>query len=474
MGAGRQEETTLAARGPHPSVSNGDDPGRVERSGSSIVRIGNGHRHTGRRGSSPTRRESTLSLASSRGGEEGGSTRKGVIAKKRLSTIGRDGFSAAAALDLAKQLNAELATDGVQAAVQGSPYLQELRDGTDAALRFKAWRIELEFLHSYLHGTAARMRTVAIVGLALAAAWPLYLAWRSSHLTATDIWPRRGACAALLAIAAAAAGSFATVRSGRAWLRHNSSFVAGVILGPLFLAYYSAYVASRLVEPDGGSEADFPAMSPFLLLALLTLRVPLRIASYFIVAVLVIEMVVLLVGPSAALGVLYWLALAEITGLLFVTAQGSEASSRRSFLLGATVARARTKAAQQARRLEALLSNVLPSDVLSALRKNELGRVNRRHDGASVVFVKLANIPSPTAAEAPRLISRINRVMGELEDLCVAHRVQKIKSIGANTFLAAGGVGSDGRATPGAAPGNPFLEPATNGVRFGLAAITAG
>ena len=102
--------------------------------------------------------------------------------------------------------------------------------------------------------------------------------------------------------------------------------------------------------------------------------------------------------------------------------------------------------AEQARS-EKLLLNILPPAIAERLKDNE-AVIADRHPAVTVLFADIVGF-TPWAAKTPaeQLVARLNRIFSRFDDICVAHGLEKIKTIG-DAYMLCGGI--DGSPEEGA------------------------
>lgn len=102
--------------------------------------------------------------------------------------------------------------------------------------------------------------------------------------------------------------------------------------------------------------------------------------------------------------------------------------------------------AEQARS-EKLLLNILPPAIAERLKDNE-AVIADRHPAVTVLFADIVGF-TPWAAKTPadELVARLNRIFSRFDDICVAHGLEKIKTIG-DAYMLCGGI--DGSPEEGA------------------------
>lgn len=102
--------------------------------------------------------------------------------------------------------------------------------------------------------------------------------------------------------------------------------------------------------------------------------------------------------------------------------------------------------AEQARS-EKLLLNILPPSIAERLKNNE-AVIADRHPDVTVLFADIVGF-TPWAAKtsAEDLVDRLNQIFSRFDDICVSHRLEKIKTIG-DAYMLCGGI--DGTAEDGA------------------------
>ncbi len=88
---------------------------------------------------------------------------------------------------------------------------------------------------------------------------------------------------------------------------------------------------------------------------------------------------------------------------------------------------------------EQLLLNILPKAIADQLKQNQ-GVVAERFDEATVLFADLVNF-TPLAAHVPplELVSSLNQIFSEFDQLAYKYGVEKIKTIG-DAYMVAGGL----------------------------------
>ncbi|MEM9015594.1 MAG: adenylate/guanylate cyclase domain-containing protein [Verrucomicrobiota bacterium] len=100
----------------------------------------------------------------------------------------------------------------------------------------------------------------------------------------------------------------------------------------------------------------------------------------------------------------------------------------------------RVEAEQQ--RSERLLLNILPPAIAERLKNNE-ATIADRHPAVTVLFADIVGF-TPWAAKtsAEDLVARLNRIFSRFDDICVAHGLEKIKTIG-DAYMLCGGIDGD-------------------------------
>lgn len=140
------------------------------------------------------------------------------------------------------------------------------------------------------------------------------------------------------------------------------------------------------------------------------------------------------------------------------------ASLRRAMILGAALIglllaipssiAARAVSRRHEKRIEAeqarsekLLLNILPPAIAERLKDNE-AVIADRHPAVTVLFADIVGF-TPWAAKTPadQLVARLNRIFSRFDDICAAHGLEKIKTIG-DAYMLCGGI--DGSPEAGA------------------------
>jgi guanylate cyclase len=94
---------------------------------------------------------------------------------------------------------------------------------------------------------------------------------------------------------------------------------------------------------------------------------------------------------------------------------------------------------QEEAKSEALLLNVLPRDIAEELKAGS-GRVARKHDDATILFLDLVGFTTMTAGQDPGdTVDMLNTIFTEFDRLAEEHGIEKIKTIG-DCYMAAAGV----------------------------------
>lgn len=96
---------------------------------------------------------------------------------------------------------------------------------------------------------------------------------------------------------------------------------------------------------------------------------------------------------------------------------------------------------QERAKSQALLLNVLPQDVIDRLGAGET-LIADRHESVTVLFSDFVGFTELSASLAPDVVvSDLNRLFSEFDELCERFGVEKIKTIG-DAYLAVGGLGA--------------------------------
>jgi len=94
---------------------------------------------------------------------------------------------------------------------------------------------------------------------------------------------------------------------------------------------------------------------------------------------------------------------------------------------------------QEEAKSESLLLNVLPKDIAAELKAGG-GRVARKYDNATILFLDLVGFTQMTAGQDPgETVDMLNTIFTEFDRLAEEHGVEKIKTIG-DCYMAASGV----------------------------------
>lgn len=93
-------------------------------------------------------------------------------------------------------------------------------------------------------------------------------------------------------------------------------------------------------------------------------------------------------------------------------------------------------------RSERLLLNILPEPIAERLKSSD-GVIADRHEGITVLFADIVGF-TPLAAKtsAADLVAWLNEVVSRIDDICTAHGLEKIKTIG-DAYMLCGGLTGD-------------------------------
>lgn len=95
-------------------------------------------------------------------------------------------------------------------------------------------------------------------------------------------------------------------------------------------------------------------------------------------------------------------------------------------------------------RSDSLLSVLLPRPIAERLKANPARPIADRLDQATVLFADLVGFTTAAHGLPPEeVVAWLDRVVRDWDDLCAAHGVQKIKTIG-DSYMAAAGIAGDG------------------------------
>ncbi|MEC9343522.1 MAG: adenylate/guanylate cyclase domain-containing protein [Pseudomonadota bacterium] len=112
------------------------------------------------------------------------------------------------------------------------------------------------------------------------------------------------------------------------------------------------------------------------------------------------------------------------------------------FLL--TLERAETELRESYDRSEQLLHTLLPGHVAERLKSAPNRRIADHHENVAVLFADLVGFTPIAARTQPDAVVRyLHRLFSRFDDLCEAHGIDKIKTIG-DSYMAVGGLRGDG------------------------------
>ncbi|MEM6310070.1 MAG: adenylate/guanylate cyclase domain-containing protein [Pseudomonadota bacterium] len=131
--------------------------------------------------------------------------------------------------------------------------------------------------------------------------------------------------------------------------------------------------------------------------------------------------------------------------LIEMMSRGNVVSTIGVTLLSFLVILARTEKAEEALELEyarseMLLENLLPSGIAKRLKENPTSTIADEHTCVTILFADIVGFtPLASAMEPNALVTLLNSIFSEFDDLVVRHRLEKIKTIG-DAYMVAGGL----------------------------------
>ena len=133
--------------------------------------------------------------------------------------------------------------------------------------------------------------------------------------------------------------------------------------------------------------------------------------------------------PNWLIGVFFVMNVGTVAAVVFGTIHYFEGQKEQ----------AQARLVEEQRRSEQLLLNVLPTEVAAELKQD--GQTAARHfDDVSILFADIVGFTSLTAAMGPdELVGLLNDVFLHFDDLVDRHHCEKIRTIGDNYMVAAGG-----------------------------------
>jgi adenylate cyclase len=111
-----------------------------------------------------------------------------------------------------------------------------------------------------------------------------------------------------------------------------------------------------------------------------------------------------------------------------------------------TLRRAEIELDHQYARSEALITTVMPASIAQRLKSGSEQRIADRIDNLSVLFADLVSFTTAAHGQTPEVVvDFLDDLVCSFDELCEAHGVEKIKTIG-DSYMAVAGLGGEGAA----------------------------
>lgn len=128
-----------------------------------------------------------------------------------------------------------------------------------------------------------------------------------------------------------------------------------------------------------------------------------------------------------------------VIGIAWLGAWQVERARRVAFLEHEHADKERQRAEAEKKRADDLLRNVLPESIAETLMANP-GTIAQRHPNVTVLFADLVGFtPLSARLSAEEVVDHLDAIFTAFDQLCDAHGVEKIKTIG-DAYMVAGGV----------------------------------